>query len=214
MKTLATLSVLLLSIALKSQEKYFVDYNKYCNKIEFEDLQRLMTRVDAYCLEYNLLTIELTTVINCGEADTGFFKYSNDTLFLYTEQVPRITVTDGDTTYFNGVVECDCFFNISFDIYGFSEIPKNIYFNGKSITLKNIKYKNRETFERNGHSEILFDDCGYNYRFQHNKSQKIERIYREMGLKRQIFVFNENQKLIEIKTIKNSIENVKSIKIR
>jgi hypothetical protein len=214
LKTTVITTLILICLNLKAQDKYFIDYNKYCDKTEFVDIYRLVPRVEAYCLEYNLMSIELKSVLNCGDADTGYFEYSNDTLFLYTKQLPRMIVENGDTIYINPIVECDCLFNISFDIYGFSKIPNDIYFNGKPVELKNIKYKKRETTDSNGFSEVLFDDCGYNYRIKYGTNHKIERIFREQGDKRQILIYNENQKLVEIKTLKYSIDNIRSTFIK
>jgi hypothetical protein len=214
MKIFTIILILIVSFSVKSQEKYLIDYNKNCNVLGFEDMYRFITRVNSYCLEYNLLSIDLSTVMNCGEADTIFFKYSKDTLFLNTEQLPRISISDGDTTYFNGIVDCDCPFNINFDIYGFSEIPTSIYFNRKPIILNNIKYKKRETKEHNGFIEVLYDDCGYYYNIIYNKDQKTKKIFRTQGNKSQLLIFDENQKIIEIRTVKNSIDNISIVKIK
>jgi hypothetical protein len=214
MKIFIIILILILSFALKSQVKYLIDYNKNCNAFQFEDMYRFLTHVNSYCLEYNLLSIDLTTVMNCGEADTIFFNYSKDTLFLNTEQLPRISISDGDTTYLNGIVDCDCPFNLNFDIYGFSKIPTSIYFNGEPIILNNIKYKKRETIEHNGFSEVLYDDCGYNYKVIYNEDQKITKVHRMQGLKHQVLIFDENRKITEIRTIKNSIDNISIIKIK
>lgn len=204
MKIYISILLFFLALSIKGQDKILIDYNKYCEEQKScENIYRLNSYVDYIGLEFNLLTIGVKSVLNCGHADTGFFKISGDTLFLSTMQKKE----------FVEEVECDCLFNISFDIYGVAALPEAIYFNGKPIKVENSKYKESETIIRNGNSELVFDNCGYRYRYIYTRNESLETVCREKGMKKQMLTFDAKGNIVEISTMKGNIDSVRSVKI-
>lgn len=203
-----------MTTSLLGQDQHFIDFTSHCEDInQYENIYRINNNINSICLNYNLLTIGVTAVLNCADADSGYFSFSGDSLFLYTSYSKTLKIINGDTTYISEEAECDCEFDIIFDIYGFKTIPTTIYFNGKPIEVINKKYKSQETTFQDNRKVLIFDQCGFQYSFKYNENNQLEKVYRKKGLKRQTLIIDKKGEVIEINTMKNDFYNIKSIKI-
>ena len=207
--------ILLLSISRLAfaQEAVLVDYQADCLEgLYIEDVNQIKNQVFAYNLFDSLLTIELSVTLNCGDADTAYIKFRNDSLFIETEYSKEITENeDGTKSIVYEEAECDCAFNLALDIYGIQKIPDYIAINNNSIEINNWKYRKGYTEELNGEQVIKVDDCGYTYHYLVSDKYGIIRIDRIKGIKKQMLIYEEGH-LYQITTFKG-LDSLKSILI-
>lgn len=121
-------------------DKYFQSLdNAGVRKFEISECNRDCTldsgEITSIQLDGNLLKMKLNHWMNCIGAEHCSYVLNGNMLYLSLESKPRDyeVESNGDTSFIYVAQACNCFFNMSFELSGFNQVPDRVFINGQDV---------------------------------------------------------------------------------
>ncbi|MEM5566053.1 hypothetical protein WNY78_13105 [Psychroserpens sp. AS72] len=123
-----------------------------CEEIYYQNRRKVQNRILNYTITDSSLVYKVFIATNCNSTDVGEIAFKNDTLKLIhhgvleiSEEIIKVndSVTIVTEVSIEEVVECDCAYELMYEIKGLKSVPKVVTLNDELITKTKHKYKVR-----------------------------------------------------------------------